>query len=31
MSRHERQIMVKQWIAKVLANLERVGATEWMP
>ena len=26
-----RQFMVKQWIAKVLANLERVGATEWMP
>lgn len=26
-----RQFMVKQWIAKVLANLARVGATEWMP
>ena len=31
MSRHGRQIMVRQWIAKMLANLERAGATGWMP
>lgn len=31
MSRHERQIMVRQWIARMLANLERAGVTEWMP
>ena len=31
MSRRERQIMVRQWITKVLANLERAGVTEWMP
>lgn len=31
MSRHERQIMVRQWIAEVLTNLERAGVTEWMP
>jgi len=31
MSRHERQLMVRQWIAKMLANLERAGVTEWMP
>ena len=31
MSRHERQIMVRQWIARMLTNLERAGAAEWMP
>ena len=31
MNRHERQLMVGQWISKMLANLERAGVTEWMP
>ena len=31
MSRQERQVMVRQWIAKLLASLERAGVTEWMP
>ena len=31
MSRHEQQVMVQQWIVKMLDSRERAGVSEWMP